>query len=110
MSHFLYHFRGSVRVLFLDDLTCLVDSAVEYVLKEDYAAFTGGHGAVSQTYQPEWNVYAISRPLVSHKLQNLDPLLEVQVLLRRYNVDILVEVVGLLTVYCGGDITCNIQC
>ena len=48
MGNLLYHLRICIRILLLDDLTGLVDRAVQNVFQEDDTAFTGGHGAVSQ--------------------------------------------------------------
>ena len=43
-------------------------------------------------------MYAVLRPVVTHQLQDLEPLLEVQVLLAGHDIDALIEVVGLLAV------------
>ena len=52
---------------------------------------------------------AVSGPFVAHQLQDLDPLLEMQVLLGGYNVDVLVEVIVLLAVHCRSDVPGDIQ-
>ena len=52
---------------------------------------------------------AVLFPLIAHELEYLLPLLEVEILLRCHNVDALVEVVVLLAVYGGCDVSRYIE-
>ena len=49
---------------------------------------------VLQADQTEWNVDTVSRPFVAQQFYNLNPLLEVEILLRSDYVDVLIEIIG----------------
>ena len=53
---------------------------------------------------------AVPCPFITHKLENLNPLLEVEILLGGNHIDVLVEVVGFLSVYRSRDIPCDVEC
>ena len=48
-------------------------------------------------------------PIISHELYHLEKLLEVEVLLICHHVDVLVEIVGLLSVECTGEVSRGIK-
>ena len=98
-----------IDILFFDDLSCLIDRPVQDVFQEDDPALSGGHGTFLHADQTEGNVDAVAGPFVSHHLQDLDPLLEVQVLLGCDHVDVLVEIIGLLAVYGRRDVPGDVQ-
>ena len=52
---------------------------------------------------------AVSRPFVAQKFYNLNPLLEVEVLLRSDYVDVLIEIIGFFSIYGCRDIPCDIE-
>ena len=95
--------------LFLNDFTGFVDCLIQYIFQEYHTAVSGGHGAFFQAYQTEWNVYNILAPFISHQLDNSLQLLEVEVLLRSYYIDILHEVVGIHSVLGSSDVSGNID-
>ncbi len=54
-------------------------------------------------------MHVVSRPVKAQQLYYLYPLLEMQVLLRGYNVYILVKIISFLSVYRRGYISCDVQ-
>ena len=110
-AHLLRHFVDVLvaHVLFQHDFPGLFHGAVQHVFQEDDLALTGGHGAVVQTHQPEGDVDALVRPVEAHEFDDLEPLLEMQVLLGRHHVDVLVKVIVFLPVYRRGDVPGNVQ-
>ena len=95
--------------LFLNNLTCFFDGLVQYIFQEYDTAVSCGHGTFFQAYQTERYVNDILSPFITHQLDDSLQLLEVEVLLRSYNIDVLHEVIGIHSVLCSSDISCNID-
>ncbi len=93
-----FSFVFKTGVLFLDNRASFFDAFIYYVLQPDNFAFSGRHCAVFEGNHAVGDVNHILRPLVAHKLQNLEKLFEMQILLIRDDVKTLVEVVSILAV------------
>ena len=88
-----------VGILFRDYLARFRDRGVEHVLKEYHSARTSRKRAVFERYHTVRDVHHIVRPGLAHKAQHLEYLFEMKVLLIRYNVQTLIEIVSLFAVY-----------
>ena len=85
---------GGPAVLFGADALDLLDRLGEQVFQEHDVARPGGEFLAVDTDRAVGDVYEFVVPLVTHQLDHLEPLREVQALPRAGDVDALIEVIG----------------
>ena len=96
-------------VLLLHDLGDLVDGGGKEILQEDDVAGTGRQLGAVDGHRAVGDVNQAGMPVVAHKLYDLEPLLEVQDLLSRGDVDALFKIVLRLAIHSGGDVTGGVE-
>ena len=96
-------------ILFRNDRVRLFLALCDDVLEPNDFAFTRRHGAVLERYHAVSDVNKVLRPFFAHKLEHLENLFEMQILLIGDDVQAFLEIVRLFTVERRGKIARGVE-